>query len=122
MLRIPMIPQGSSEPPPPPDGPPLPGGALPLPPQAEPKVMGGGKYDAEKVKPETAGYQEGPPPQCGACHHFDGKGSCEIVAGPINPQAWCCLFEASLGDQNDSNAPPTGTPEEVPEDQEAPPA
>lgn len=77
-----------------------PPGALPMAPQ--------GKFDAEKVSPETAGYQEGPSPRCGDCHHFDGQSTCEVVSGQISPDAWCCLFEpGGSPDETDQSAEPT---------------
>lgn len=40
-------------------------------------------------------------PHCGACKHFqdddeakdDEAGTCELVAGPIEEDAWCKLFK-----------------------------
>ena len=37
-------------------------------------------------------------PHCGVCKHYreqdtSEKGSCELVAGPIDEDAWCKLFK-----------------------------
>ena len=47
--------------------------------------MGGGQVD-----PEVARYME-PNYRCNNCVHFMEPGSCEIVAGPIDPEAVCSL-------------------------------
>jgi hypothetical protein len=43
------------------------------------------------VDPEAARYM-GPESRCHACIHFDGTSSCEVVAGPIDPEGVCMLF------------------------------
>jgi hypothetical protein len=45
------------------------------------------------VSPEAARYF-GPESRCAGCIHFMEPGTCEIVAGPIDPQGVCVLFEA----------------------------
>lgn len=42
--------------------------------------------------PET-GMADASGGSCGACQHFDGSMSCAQVAGNIDPQAVCDLFE-----------------------------
>lgn len=52
-----------------------------------------------KVSPEAARYF-GPEYRCGSCVHFmEGMqgGECEIVAGPIDPEGVCGLFEPDAG-------------------------
>ena len=53
--------------------------------------MGGGQVD-----PMAARYF-GPESRCGGCVHFlagEMGGTCEIVAGPIDPEGVCSLFTA----------------------------
>ena len=73
-----------------------------------------GKYDIDKVDPTIAGYlgPEDGPFQCARCIHFDGQGSCNVVAGPIDPEGCCNLFQRGDEDvQNeDSEAVPAGGP------------
>jgi hypothetical protein len=55
------------------------------------------KYDVDKVSPETSGYM-GPdkgPFECGNCVHFMAPGSCQIVAGDIEEDGCCNLFNPS---------------------------
>lgn len=54
--------------------------------QAPDMAMGGGQVD-----PEVARYLE-PNYRCNNCVHFMEPGSCEIVAGPIDPEAVCSLY------------------------------
>ena len=69
-------------------------------PEAEPE-MGGGT-----VSPESARYF-GPEGRCMNCIHFMEPGSCEIVAGQIDPQGICSLFTQDSGeDQIMEEAPP----------------
>lgn len=47
-----------------------------------------------KISKQRAGYSGGKMnAHCGICAHFRAPESCEIVAGRINPQAWCRYFE-----------------------------
>ena len=50
--------------------------------------------DSGKASPDAAGYQgaDQGPFACASCEHFDGTSSCEVVAGPIEPQGCCNLF------------------------------
>jgi hypothetical protein len=43
----------------------------------------------------AVGYRaaDSPAAACGNCLHFQGPSSCELVAGQIDPQATCDLFE-----------------------------
>jgi hypothetical protein len=50
--------------------------------------------------------QDDPDECCGHCCHFDGKGSCEIVAGRIAAQYVCDHYMAS--DMHDPSEPDTG--------------
>lgn len=34
-----------------------------------------------------------PSKHCSVCDHWEGKFRCELVAGHIEPTAWCKLFE-----------------------------
>lgn len=120
MLKI----AGTAPPPPqagPAGAPPLPdqmaaaSGPKMLPMVPDPKTGSMGKYDAEKVRPETARYlssDEGPF-LCARCHHYLGD-SCEIVAGPIDPEGVCCLFESGGQDvqPQDEGDVPTDEPDD----------
>jgi hypothetical protein len=52
--------------------------------------------DADPKKPKAeVDYGPGKPEaHCGICKHFDGEDGCELVAGEIDPEKWCKLFEA----------------------------
>jgi hypothetical protein len=73
---------------------------------SEPAMMpmaGGGTVD-----PAVARYL-GPESRCAGCIHFMDPGSCEIVAGPIDPQGVCVLWtpdqmleEASLTEPDEA--------------------
>lgn len=48
---------------------------------------------AKKTK-EEVDYSKGmPQSHCGICRHFREPSSCTLVAGKINPEYWCKLFE-----------------------------
>lgn len=51
---------------------------------------------------------------CGACVHFQGPSTCELVAGQIDPQATCDLFEPggapAVGGSPAATAPPGPPP------------
>ena len=65
----------------------VPAGETPLPEDpAEQQPGGGGNVD-----PAVARYL-GPESRCQGCVHFSEPGSCEIVAGAIDPQGVCSLF------------------------------
>lgn len=97
MLRIGQPPQA----PPPPDAGPDPEmlaqlmqGGQDAPPDQAPS-----KLDAQKTTQAISGYlgPESGPFQCGNCIHFEDPGSCGLVAGPIDPQGCCNLFESTKG-------------------------
>lgn len=50
-----------------------------------------------KVSQQTVGYQQNPkgPSRCGTCKFFQAPSSCNYVQGPINPQGWCTLYQAT---------------------------
>lgn len=123
MLRI-APPQGPPPPGPPTDGPPGPppdAGGGGLPPQLLAMLgQGGGgggmpppKYDTQKTTQEISGYlgPESGPFACGNCIHFEDPGSCGLVAGAIDPQGCCNLFESG----NDQGAPDDAGGEPPPE-------
>lgn len=94
-----------------------PGGGMPPPEMAPPPVedmppempMEDPTADLGKVSQESARYF-GPEYRCAGCVHFiDGMGGqpeCEIVAGVIDPQGVCFLFEPDV----------EGMTEEMPDD------
>ena len=55
------------------------------------------------VSPETARYF-GPEAVCENCIHFVEPGSCEVVAGPIDPGGRCCNYEADTDTETDEAA------------------
>ena len=69
-----------------------------------------------RVSQESARYF-GPDYRCGGCVHFmegaGGQGECEIVAGPIEPEGVCSLFDP------DTEALSADIPEEEAEPAEA---
>jgi hypothetical protein len=82
----------------------------------EEKAAEGDKGQTDK---QTAGYMgpESGPFQCGNCTHFSGQeqGSCDIVAGSIDPEGCCNLFHS----RNAKGAEPTEQ-EPMPEEAQAP--
>lgn len=58
------------------------------------------------IDPQTARYF-GPESRCEGCIHFDGKGACEVVSGPIDPQGICMLY---LADSQEPAPEPTDQP------------
>jgi hypothetical protein len=73
------------------------------------------------VSPEAARYF-GPESRCAGCIHFMDPGTCEIVAGPIDPQGVCVLFEPDQEMLDEPMLPTDGATEpeiapETPEDQ-----
>lgn len=61
-----------------------------------------------------------PQTKCGTCSHFDGTSTCDIVAGMIDAEAVCDLFEpakagpAGPGMNEGAGAPTDGGPPGVP--------
>jgi hypothetical protein len=55
-----------------------------------------GKASAQqKLSKQDAGYQDKPKngQLCAGCTLFQPPNACNVVAGEINPQGWCKLFE-----------------------------
>jgi hypothetical protein len=63
-------------------------------------MMQGGNVD-----PQVARYLP-PDCRCQGCIHFIDPGSCEIVAGPIDPQAVCSLYTPDANGQETSEESP----------------
>jgi hypothetical protein len=83
-----------------------PGGELPMMPEepaapdlsaavAEPMMESGAEGMGGMVDPTVARYL-GPNDRCGSCVHFMEPGTCEIVAGPIDPMGVCSLFTPDI--------------------------
>jgi hypothetical protein len=49
-----------------------------------------------KLAQEQVSYQPTPKGDraCSGCFNDEGEGSCRVVAGPINPDGWCRLWNA----------------------------
>jgi hypothetical protein len=63
---------------------------------------------------QISGYMgpESGPFECEHCIHFQAPGSCEIVAGDIDPEGCCNLFEPQQGkDSDDESAEEAGHPD-----------
>lgn len=85
--------------------------AEPTSPQGMLPIAGGGQ-----VSPEVARYL-GPDAICQNCIHFLEPNTCEIVAGQIEPQGRCSLFEADAmedGMPETELAPDMEQPTEMP--------
>ncbi len=56
----------------------------------------GEAHAQEKLNKADAHYQNHPNGQqrCGICLQFKPPGTCQIVAGPIQPTGWCQFFAA----------------------------
>ena len=65
---------------------------------ADGPMMMGPQQDG-RVSQESARYF-GPEYRCAGCVHYlegpDGAGECEIVAGPIDPEGVCSLFDPDV--------------------------
>ena len=76
-------------------------------------AFGGGKQSKQEVN-----YRRGSPKErCALCSHFNQQGSCELVAGRINADDVCDLFDPKAPPQESQQsrsgeAPPEAT--EVP--------
>lgn len=55
--------------------------------------------DASQLRKEDVRYQEQPKgsQRCSGCKNFIGPGACRVVAGSVNPDGWCLLFQARAG-------------------------
>jgi hypothetical protein len=117
-----------------------PGGELPMMPEepaapdlsaavAEPMMESGAEGMGGMVDPTVARYL-GPNDRCGACVHFmegarsssdlnstaSNTGTCEIVAGPIDPMGVCSLFTPDIESVEEPvENVPTEMTEEAPE-------
>lgn len=49
-----------------------------------------------QLRREDVRYQEGPKgsQRCSGCKNFVGPNACRVVAGLVNPNGWCLLFQA----------------------------
>lgn len=78
---------------------------------AEPiKEMGNDGMAMGMVAPEAAKYM-GPEMRCESCVHYMEPGSCEVVAGKIDPQGVCMIFTPDT--QNPEEAPMGGPVDEA---------
>lgn len=70
-------------------------------------AQGAGKRALGDVNYRAADF---PGNSCGQCLHFQGPSSCELVAGQIDPQATCDLFEPTGGGGAPGGSPPGPPP------------
>ena len=51
---------------------------------------------ASQLRKEDVRYQDQPKgdQRCTGCKNFVGPSACRVVAGPVNPNGWCLLFQA----------------------------
>jgi len=49
-----------------------------------------------QLRKEDVRYQGQPKgnQRCSGCSHFVQPGACQVVAGSVNPNGWCLLFQA----------------------------
>lgn len=53
-----------------------------------------------KISKQKANYGGGmKKAHCAICKHFKAPDACEVVAGRINPQAWCKFYEYKKGER-----------------------
>lgn len=72
-----------------------------------------------KIDPKNAGYM-GPemgPFQCSNCQFFDNGGSCQVVAGPIDPNGCCNNFTSQASGASNSDA--SDSDQAIPSDSQA---
>lgn len=82
-------------------------------------AMGGGSVSPMIVQYKTA--QQRDMEACGSCVHFQQDGSCEIVAGPIDPEGICNIYEDMEAGAPEEEAPAKEPmPEEMPTDEPEP--
>lgn len=65
-----------------------------------------------RVSKSEASYGKGNPEEhCKICSHYAPGGTCEIVKGRIDPNAWCRYFEVEQNNTEDSHAFPRAVDE-----------
>ena len=49
-----------------------------------------------QLRKEDVRYQDQPKgnQRCAGCSHFVQPGACQVVAGSVNPNGWCLLYQA----------------------------
>jgi hypothetical protein len=59
-------------------------------------ARGASADEGNKASQKVVGYQATPHDgkKCSLCTQYRAPGSCQLVAGPINPDGWCRLFVA----------------------------
>ena len=52
---------------------------------------------ASQLRKEDVRYQDQPKgnQRCSGCKNFVGPGACRVVAGSVNPNGWCLLYQAN---------------------------
>ena len=60
------------------------------------KAMPSNVASNSQLRKEDVRYQDQPKgnQRCSGCSHFVQPGACQVVAGSVNPNGWCLLFQA----------------------------
>lgn len=59
-------------------------------------ALAAGRTSEAKLSQEQVSYQPTPKGErkCSGCVNYEGNGNCRVVAGPIDPEGWCRLWNA----------------------------
>lgn len=59
-------------------------------------ALAAGRTSEAKLAQEQVSYQPTPKGErkCSGCVNYEGNGNCRVVAGPIDPEGWCRLWNA----------------------------